>query len=497
MDQKRAWKKAVGRKRYLRILATILSFCVLFTSFPSLPAALTVFAASEETDIPPDDEKIPGGGLNDNVEDTPSTKQEKTEESGGTEETTVPDKDTDGTGEEGGAGENTSPEGEEETEESEGTDETIVPDKDTDGTEEEDEETVDAGHEENGTDAAVQALLARIDALPDAEEYLAAEPDVEDEDAYAAWEEKLYECAEEALSIMEEYETLTEEQQAFISGEELAKLTAWTEIAEIAGESAQVMAAAPHFHDGISFDTPLPADGGELASGNYYLDKDVALKNAIVISSGAQVNLCLNEHKLCRSEYKNDDCPINVYGQLQVYACSDRGIVSGTPITGESTVAVRVAKQGMLTLHSGKITGSYTKTVDVKGTFHLYGGTVECTYKSSGFAIDSLYFFYPCPGSRVNSGIASVYGRFRYFSLLHNFTFHHFSSHLFAPQSSKSSSKFFRKSGRQPFHFLAGGSISSVCIVVQSHIDAVVPHDILQCFRVHPGTCHFRAERMP
>lgn len=110
---------------------------------------------------------------------------------------------------------------------------------------------------------------------------------------------------------------------------------------------------------------------------------------------------------------------------------------------------------------------------------------------------DSLYFFYPCPGSRVNSGIASVYGRFRYFSLLHNFTFRHFSSHLFAPQSSKSSSKFFHKSGRQPFHFLAGGSISSVCIVVQSHIDAVVPHDILQCFRVHPGTCHFRAERMP
>ena len=428
MDQKRAWKKAVGRKRYLRILATILSFCVLFTSLPSLPAALTVFAASEETDIPPDDEKIPGGGLNDNVEDTPSTKQEKTEESGGTEETTVPDKnaddtegeedgagentspeeeeeteesegteettvpdkDTDGTGEEGGAGENTSPEGEEETEESEGTDETIVPDKDTDGTEEEDEETVDAGHEENGTDAAVQALLARIDALPDAEEYLAAEPDVEDEDAYAAWEEKLYECAEEALSIMEEYETLTEEQQAFISGEELAKLTAWTEIAEIAGESAQVMAAAPHFHDGISFDTPLPADGGELASGNYYLDKDVALKNAIVISSGAQVNLCLNEHKLCRSEYKNDDCPINVYGQLQVYDCNDGGIVSGTPITGESTVAVRVAAQGMLTLHSGKITGSYTKTVDVEGTVHLYGGTVECTYRSGGSAIDSI-----------------------------------------------------------------------------------------------------------
>ncbi len=62
MDQKRAWQKAVGKKRYLRILAAILSFCVLLTSLPSLPAALTVFAASEETDILPNNEKIPGGG---------------------------------------------------------------------------------------------------------------------------------------------------------------------------------------------------------------------------------------------------------------------------------------------------------------------------------------------------------------------------------------------------------------------------------------------------
>ena len=315
----------------------------------------------------------------------------------------MPDKNTDDTkGEEGGAGENTSPEEEDETEESQETDETTVPDKDADGTGEEggagestspegeDEETTDAGQEEKGADALVQDLLTRIDALPDAEEYLAAEPDVEDEDAYAAWEEKLYEYAKEALSIMEEYETLTEEQQAFISEEALAKLTAWTEIAEIAGESAQVMAAAPHSHDDISFDTPLPADGGELTSGNYYLDKDVALKNAIVISSGAKVNICLNGNRLCMSENKNDDCPINVYGQLQVYDCSDEGMVSGTPITGESTVAVRVAKQGMLTLHSGKITGSSTKTVDVEGTFHLYGGTVECTYRYGGFAIDSI-----------------------------------------------------------------------------------------------------------
>lgn len=63
MDQKRAGLRAVGRKRYLRIWAAILSFCVLLTALPSPSATLTVFAASEETDISPDDEKIPGGGV--------------------------------------------------------------------------------------------------------------------------------------------------------------------------------------------------------------------------------------------------------------------------------------------------------------------------------------------------------------------------------------------------------------------------------------------------
>ncbi len=288
-------------------------------------------------------EKYRGGGLNDNVDDTPSTKQEETEESGGTDETIVPDKNTDDTeGEEGGAGENTSPEGE-------------------------DEETEDAGHEENGTDAAVQALLARIDALPDAEEYLAAEPDVEDEDAYAAWEEKLYEYAEEALSIMEEYETLTKEQQAFISGEELAKLTAWTEIAEIAGESAQVMATASHSHSGISFDTPLPADGGRLTSGNYYLDGDVTLKDYISISSSEEVKLCLNGNTLNGPDIYD---AINVYGTLHIYDCQGRGVF-------HNDRRKAIDNSGTFNLYSGTITSNYSCVITTSGTCNLSGGIVE------------------------------------------------------------------------------------------------------------------------
>ncbi len=97
---------------------------------------------------------------------------------------------------------------------------------------------------ESGTDAMIQALLDRIAALPDGEEYLAAEPDRDkSEKGYAAWEEKLYAYAEEALAIWEEYETLTEQQQARFSEEALGKLKVWVEIAKTAGESAQVMAA--------------------------------------------------------------------------------------------------------------------------------------------------------------------------------------------------------------------------------------------------------------
>ena len=96
----------------------------------------------------------------------------------------------------------------------------------------------------DSTDATIQALLDRIAALPDGEEYLAAEPDREkDEEGYAAWEEKLYAYAQEALAIRGEYETLTEQQQARFSEEALEKLKVWVEIAKTAGESAQVMAA--------------------------------------------------------------------------------------------------------------------------------------------------------------------------------------------------------------------------------------------------------------
>ena len=116
------------------------------------------------------------------------------------------------------------------------------------GTEEETEETGEIMVAEASQD--LQALLAWIAALPDAEEYLATEPDADDwaenedayEEAYTEWMVGLYEYADEALAIQEEIEKLPEEQRAQISEEELQKLAAWAELAQTAEESAQVMA---------------------------------------------------------------------------------------------------------------------------------------------------------------------------------------------------------------------------------------------------------------
>lgn len=47
MDEQRTWLRA-RRKRRLRILAVMLSLCVLFTTYPDIPAALSVFASEEQ-----------------------------------------------------------------------------------------------------------------------------------------------------------------------------------------------------------------------------------------------------------------------------------------------------------------------------------------------------------------------------------------------------------------------------------------------------------------
>lgn len=87
--------------------------------------------------------------------------------------------------------------------------------------------------QDGSDDTAVQELLARIAALPEAEEILAKEPDAEDEEAYEEWTAELSVYGEEAFAILEAYEELTEEQQAQIPEEAAAKLMAWVELVEM------------------------------------------------------------------------------------------------------------------------------------------------------------------------------------------------------------------------------------------------------------------------
>ena len=249
---------------------------------------------------------------------------------------------------------------------------------------------------ENDTDVIIQTLRDRIVALPDTEEYLALEPDMEDEDAYAEWEEKLYEYAEEALIIWEEYETLTEEQQAQISEEELAKLTAWVEVSETLSESSQVMAIddSAHTHcvcggklmDGeynhteeiIVYDNILASQNGQLllnsnpvtkdeqsgyqlASGNYYLADDVALDSELVIEENSKVYICLSGHTLSYDRSKGNHRVITVEkgATLNLCTCGNSGV-----ITGGYTAADNDAVGGGIKLSDSVICNMYGCSVE-------------------------------------------------------------------------------------------------------------------------------------
>lgn len=155
--------------------------------------------------------------------------------------------------------------------------------------------TVTVKESESDTDFAIQTLLDRIAALPEVEEYLATEPDMEDEEAYAEWKEKLYEYTEEALAIWEEYEALTEEQQAQISEEELTRLAAWVEFAEQLSDYTVMLADDSEHHAGW---TALSSGDIELTSGNYYLAGPVSMGT---ITIKGDVTLCLNGQTLTHS----------------------------------------------------------------------------------------------------------------------------------------------------------------------------------------------------
>lgn len=69
-------------------------------------------------------------------------------------------------------------------------------------------------------------------------------------------------------------------------------------VAAPASERSDGVLFADSGHAGHDGWTELTADGGELASGNYYLTADVNLTSDLTIAAGAEVTICLNGYKL-------------------------------------------------------------------------------------------------------------------------------------------------------------------------------------------------------
>jgi len=288
MDKYRVWKRP-RRKR--RLLAMTLVFCLLFTIYPNIWETMSVFAAGTQS------------------EDGIVYLTGYAQLLGEVREQTIPV----GTGEE----ELTLPKGYALMEGVSLPQITV---------------TVQA----DSVDSVIQALLERIAALPDSEEYLAKEPDTEEEEAYAEWMEGLYQY--------------------------------------LADHSSHPVCGASCSHSGThgSFSwQPFTSTGGELGPGNYYLTGDVSLQTQLTIPSGTEVNLCLNGCTLCGSN------AVIIKGMLTICDCSTGG--TGVLNCGDSNNTASV-EGGVLNLYGGKLTGNSPSNiiyVHSGSTVNLYGGMVE------------------------------------------------------------------------------------------------------------------------
>lgn len=275
---------------------------------------------------------------------------------------------------------------------------------------------------ESGTDTIIQALLDRIAALPDAEEYLALEPDMEDEDAYAEWEEKLYEYAEEALAIWEEYEALTEEQHAQIPEEELAKLEAWVEIAEQFSDHPTMLADNSEHHGEDDW-TALSADTTEettLSGGKYYLSDNDDDENITMgtITIDGEVTLCLNGQTLTHSGGTGSVIVVREGATFTLCDCkNDTGCITGGKGHNVGTEQEPMIRGGAIYMYNGT-------------TFNMFGGTIKdnvatngggAIYSSGGSDKYSTINIYGGKIINNSAGIAQgggIYGAFTHMRIL-------------------------------------------------------------------------------
>ncbi len=276
--------------------------------------------------------------------------------------------------------------------------------------------------QESNIDTVVLALLDRIAELPDVEEYLASEPEVEDEENYTEWEEKLYEYAEKALAIWEEYAVLMEEQQSQIAEKETAKLTVWVELAKQFSENDRVMLTDSSEHHGETGWMELSDDDIELSGGKYYLADDITMGT---ITIKGEVVLCLNGHTLTHS---GDDSVIVVEsGVFTLRDCkNDKGCITGGKghNTGNNVTdggGVYVCPGATFNMYGGVITGNNASShgggVCMRGVadnwygFNMYGGKVVNNEAGSmGGGIYATFAYVNIAGGRVEENIVGTSG---------------------------------------------------------------------------------------
>ncbi len=274
---------------------------------------------------------------------------------------------------------------------------------------------------ESGIDVIIQTLLDRIAALPDVEEYLASEPDMEDEGAYAEWEEKLYAYAEEALAIWEEYEALTEEQQTQITEEELTKLTAWVELAEQFSDHA-VMLADDSEHHGESGWQALTVSNTELSGGNYYLAKDIEIDDTITITGN--VTLCLNGQTLKHLGDTGSVIRVKQGVTFTLCDCSgnDRGCITGgkgdSSLTEGNTVCgggIGLEKEAHFIMLGGTIFGNGADNgggiyIGESAIFEMNGGCIINNTVGKGYDNPTVFGVGGAIFAQVSSNVSITNG---------------------------------------------------------------------------------------
>lgn len=271
-------------------------------------------------------------------------------------------------------------------------------------TEEETQESVSENTAADEENENLQALFKRIAALPDVTEYSGLEP--EDGDVYEEWRAGLYAHAQEALAIQEAVEALSEEEQAKIPEDAIAKLAAWAEIAEHTAESSTVMTADTHEHNGVTFTPWTETDRLPTTAGNYYLTEDVTLNVGVswspAWSPADGTKLCLNGHTV-KPVSQRDVIGVNQSITFSMYDCRGNGMITQAGDTEESAqYGCGICNNGTVHMYGGRISGNARKMGagvynGETGTFYLHDGEIsnnKASYSHGGAYNNGVFYMY-------------------------------------------------------------------------------------------------------